>query len=88
MLLSVQTEAANMAEIHEMTMENNVMMMQAAEGGLGIPSGESVALAPGGYHIMMMGLTQNLEPGNTITVQLEFEHSGVLSLDVEIIQPE
>ena len=36
----------------------------------------SVALAPGGYHIMMMGLVEPLTVGSTLNVTLTFETSG------------
>src|SRR5690606_14069848 len=43
-LVSAATEGVKRVEIHEMTMQNDVMKMRKLEGGLDIPSGEKVVL--------------------------------------------
>lgn len=43
---------------------------------LALPAGEAVALAPGGYHIMLIDLVAPLEVGTTIEVTLTFERAG------------
>jgi len=83
-LISAASDAAKMVEIHESYLENDVMKMRPVEGGLEIPAGAKVELKPGGYHVMLMGLTAPLEAGNKITVTLRFEHSGDLPVEVEI----
>ena len=55
-LIAVRTPVAEQAEIHEMKMDGNVMRMRALDGGLEIPAGATVTLAPGGFHLMLMGL--------------------------------
>jgi hypothetical protein len=39
------------------------MKMRPLEGGLALPVGHDVSLAPGGIHIMVMGLGSPLEEG-------------------------
>lgn len=71
-------------EVHEMKMtdsEMSVMKMQKLENGLIIPAGETVSLAPGGNHLMFMGLKQNLTAGEKQTVELSFQNSG----DVDVV---
>jgi copper(I)-binding protein len=34
-----------------------------------------VALKPSGFHIMLIGLTRNLKPGDQVTIELEFADS-------------
>lgn len=75
-LLSVVTAAAKMAEIHETTVQDGVARMREIEGGLEIPAGGAVTLAPGGKHIMLMGLTGPLAEGAEITLTLTFEKAG------------
>ena len=65
-----------------MKMEGNVMRMREIEGGLAIPPGATVALAPGGIHLMMMGLKEPLKQGERVPVTLVFEKAG--SIDVEL----
>lgn len=60
-------------EIHEVVMLDGEMKMQAKEGGIVIPAGESVTLEPGGLHVMLMGLKKPILDGDMITVTLDFE---------------
>ena len=55
-LIGGSSPAAGKIELHQMAMNNGVMTMRPVNGGLPIPPGQSITLAPGGYHIMMMGL--------------------------------
>lgn len=72
-LVSATTAAAGLVEIHEVTMENDVMKMRPVEGGLEIPAGGSVELKPGGYHVMLMELKQDFVPSEAISLTLKFE---------------
>jgi copper(I)-binding protein len=74
--LALSTAIAGKVEIHEMGMTDGVMRMREIEGGLVIPAGETVALEPGGNHIMFMGLTNPLEKGAMVEVTLQFEKAG------------
>ncbi len=69
-LVAVRSEAG-MAEIHEMQMEGDIMRMRPVEG-IDIPPGETVALQPGGLHIMLMGLPEPLAAGDTLPLTLVF----------------
>ncbi len=76
-LTAVQTDAAKTAELHENVHEGNVMKMRPV-AGVPVPAGGAVALAPGGYHVMLMGLTRPLAPGDTFPVTLTFERAGTV----------
>ena len=52
-LVGVKTEAASVAEIHEMKMENDVMRMKRVPF-IDLPAGQTVALKPGGFHVMLI----------------------------------
>ena len=73
---------AETVQIHEMKMDGNVMRMRELENGLEIPAGATVTLAPGGFHLMLMGLKQPLKQGSTVPVTLVFEKAG--SIDIEL----
>ncbi len=83
-LVGVSTPIAGRAEVHEMRMDGNVMRMREVEGGLALPAGKVVALAPGGYHIMLMNLKQPLVAGQVIPIQLQFRTAPPLDLRVQV----
>jgi len=88
-LVAVNTSVANVNEIHETReMENGMMGMQPVQGGLPIPANGSVALQPGGYHIMLMSLRQDLAPGQNITLALTFQSGAQLTIDVPVKAPQ
>jgi copper(I)-binding protein len=72
-VVSATTEASSMLELHE-TVENESgeMIMREIEGGFVIPAGDTLTLAPGGSHIMLMDLTGPLEAGEEVTFTLTF----------------
>ena len=83
-LLGARSPVAGHAEVHEMTMEGNVMRMRELTGGLRLPAGQAVALAPGGLHVMLVDLKQPLAAGQVIPVQLRFEHAPQVDLQVRV----
>ena len=81
-LVSASSPAAELVQVHEMKMEGNVMRMREVDKGLEIPAGGSVTLAPGSYHLMMMGLKAPLKQGSPVPLTLVFEKAG--KIDVEL----
>lgn len=74
-LLGVSSPVASEVELHEMTLENNVMRMRAVDA-LDLPAGRSVALRPGGFHVMLIDLNRQLKPGETVPLTLLVEQDG------------
>ncbi|MFN8373811.1 MAG: copper chaperone PCu(A)C [Anaerolineae bacterium] len=68
-------------------MNNDVAQMQEVQGGLEIPAGERLLLQPGGYHIMMLELTQELVPGTAFLLTLTFESGVELTIAVPVYAP-
>jgi copper(I)-binding protein len=85
-LVGVASPAAKVAEIHEMTQDGNVMRMRAVDK-LVLPAGKPIDLTPGGYHVMLMGLTQPLREGETIPVTLTFADKEGRRITQEIKAP-
>jgi periplasmic copper chaperone A len=86
-LVSASSPVAGVVEIHEMAMEGDVMKMRALPGGLDLPAGKTVALKPGGYHVMLMGLKQQLKEGDTVAVTLVVEAADKMRETVEVKAP-
>ncbi len=84
-LLSVSTDAAMMAELHSsVTSADGVTSMLALTDGVLIPAAGSHALARGGDHIMLMGLTNPVKDGDTLRLTLTFARAGAVQLDVVV----
>lgn len=82
-LLGGKSEAAKRVGVHSMSMEGDVMKMSEAEGGIEIPAGETVNLAPGGLHVMFNGIKVPFKEGECLQLTLAFEKAG----DVPVILP-
>lgn len=83
-LLSVETGVAEVVELHETKMENDVMKMSPIEGGIQVPGGGSAELKPGGMHVMLINLKEELVPGEMVELTLNFEKSGAMKVEAEI----
>ena len=83
-LIGGSSPAAAKIEVHEMAMNNGVMTMRPVKGGLSIPPGQSVTLAPGGYHIMLMELKAPLKKGDKVPVTLAFEKAGEVKVTFDV----
>jgi copper(I)-binding protein len=86
-LVSATSPAARAVELHDMTIENGVMKMRPVEGGIEIPAGGTVALAPGGMHAMLIGPTQAFKPGERIPLSLTFEKAGTVQVELAVEKP-
>ena len=68
-----------------MTSKNGVIEMREVEGGLAIPAHGSVALTPGGYHLMFKRLTHPLVKGESVKATLKFEHAGPVEVEFSVM---
>jgi len=84
-LIGVSSDVAKRVELH--THINNgegVMKMTEIEGGITIPAGEVHMMERGGDHVMMMGLTQSLVDGETISITFEFEGGAGIVVEIPV----
>ena len=82
---SIAGDVADEVQLHEMTMADGVMTMNAVDGGIPVPAGEAVTLAPGGQHLMVMGLHQPLKAGEAHAITLTFAEAGEVTLDMPVL---
>lgn len=87
-LIGAHSAVAGTMQIHETAMADGVMKMREMADGLPIPAGKSVALKPGGYHVMFMDLKQPLVQGETIDVTLVFQRSGEVDAPLVVLAPD
>jgi copper(I)-binding protein len=86
-LVGGATDIAGVVEVHEMSMIGGEMMMQEFDGGLVIPAGKSIVLEPGGNHLMLMMLTDDLQAGEEISVTFDFDGAEDLTIDGIVAKP-
>ena len=70
---------AGIVELHETTMVDGEMVMQPKPGGFVIPAGGSLTLEPGGNHVMLMGLTGAIAPGQEVPITLTLSNGESLT---------
>lgn len=74
-----------MAQLHLSTMgDDGVMRMEHQAEGVPLPAGESVEFAPGGLHVMLMGLSEPAAAGETRDITLIFEDAGEATVTFEV----
>ena len=83
-LVSATAAVTDRAEIHEMTVKDGVMNMRMLTDGVEIPAGSEVKLAPGGFHLMLIGLKQPLKEGESFKGTLTFEKAGTVDVDFKV----
>jgi len=67
-------------EVHKSFMDGDVARMMHMEDGVEIAPGETVSFAPGGFHIMLMGLQSPLVAGESFEATLTFENAGDVAI--------
>ncbi len=85
-LLHAHSDVAGTIELHETKMENGVMKMQPV-ASIEVPPRGTVELKPGGLHVMLIGLTRDLNPGDTFVLELHFEKAGHVEVQAVVQQP-
>lgn len=85
-LVLATSDVADVVELHKTTMEDGVMKMTPQEF-VDLPINSTVAFAPGGLHVMLIGLKNELSVGDTFQVTLEFENHEPIQIDVTVREP-
>jgi periplasmic copper chaperone A len=82
-LTGASSPVADQAQLHETISENGISKMRPMDG-VPVEAGKPVLFAPGGYHVMLMGLHQALKPGQSFPLTLTFEHAGPIEVSVAV----
>ena len=80
-LVGVSSAIAKSVSLHQSSVDANGVASMSPVKALEIPSGETVLLEPGGYHIMFMGLTGRFSEGDMLPVTLTFEKAGAIEME-------
>ena len=85
-LVGASSPVAARAQLHAHQMEGNVMKMRPL-GAVEVAPGSPTVLAPGGIHVMLMGLKGPLVEGTAFSLELRFEHAGRMEVEVQVLAP-
>lgn len=78
-LLAASSPVAGRMELHTHVRDGDVMRMREVPV-IDLPPGQTIALRPGGLHLMFIGLNQPLRQGETVAVTLRFERAGTVDI--------
>jgi copper(I)-binding protein len=82
-LVSAAADVAERVELHETRNMSGMLMMEAVPR-VDVEAGARVELKPGSYHLMLIGLTRALTPGQTVTLTLRFERAGEMTTRADV----
>jgi len=71
-LVAAESSVSKVAELHTHTMSEGMMKMRQVEK-IVVPANGMTRLEPGGLHVMLIGLTQDLKPDQEVSLTLIFE---------------
>ncbi|MEE4212270.1 MAG: copper chaperone PCu(A)C [Parvularcula sp.] len=82
-LVRADVDGVQVTEIHRVLEEDGVMKMRPV-AGLEVKAGEPLVLAPGGTHLMLIGLQDPLEEGEARNVLLTFESGETMTVSLPV----
>lgn len=82
-LVNVSSPLIHMMSLHQTKEANGILSMVEADNTT-IPANGKLVLQPGGYHLMLMGLKKPLTEGDSITINFQFEKSGLVKIDFPV----
>lgn len=85
-LLSVQSSVAKLVQMHETFKQNGMMGMRHIEA-VPVDAGSTLEFKPGGYHVMVMYLTNDLKIGSSAEFTLHFKYAGVIKIKAPVKMP-
>ena len=83
--MDVSSDEATAAEMHLSQMNADGIMEMTQQESIPMPVDFDLELKPGGYHIMLIGLKQDLKAGDEITLTLYFMHHEDIILTVPVL---
>jgi periplasmic copper chaperone A len=82
-LVASSTPVAEQAQLHSHMMDGGVARMRPVDA-VEVAPGAPTVLAPGGLHIMLIGLKQKLAPGDSVPLTLVFEQAGAITIEAPV----
>ena len=87
LLLTATTNIAENAELHLSNISSDGMMTMEHQESVPIPASMKINFQPGGLHVMLINLNEDLKTGDRFTLTLNFKEAGDITLDVPVKNP-
>jgi copper(I)-binding protein len=84
-LVAAASPAARKVELHTHTLDDQGVARMRQVMAIAVEPGETTVLKPGGLHVMLMGLTQELAEGGALELTLTFEQAGDVTLTLPVV---
>ena len=81
-LTGVTIPSGGMVTLHKTTTDASGMSGMSPVDSIHVPAGGTVTLQPGGFHLMIDGLSA--KAGDKVELRLQFEHAGTISVQAEV----
>lgn len=85
-LITIDSDVADVIEIHSMSMENGVMKMRMLDT-LDLIAGKPTELSPGGFHLMLFDLKKPLAAGKEAHFTLHFKNKAGQEKTISVTSP-
>jgi copper(I)-binding protein len=85
-IVKAESDVAKTVELHNVIMENNVMQMRQVEA-IEVPANGQVELKPGGFHVMLIGLTRDLKEGDEVVIKLTTRSGKTIEVKAPVRKP-
>lgn len=82
-VVAAESPVANVVELHTHTEEKGMMKMRRIDK-ISVPGKNKAVLQPGGLHIMLIGLKQELIPGEKVSLILKFEDGSRKEIEAPV----
>ena len=82
-VVAAYSVVADVVELHNHITEDGMMKMRRVDA-IVVPGHGEVVLQPGGFHMMLIGLTRSLEMGEKVAIELEFADGERLSFEAPV----
>jgi copper(I)-binding protein len=87
LILEVRGDVAEAIEVHMSKMDKNGVMSMERQESVSVPAKSAVEFKPGGLHVMLINLRDELEIGDTFELTLVFQNAGEVTISVPVREP-
>jgi periplasmic copper chaperone A len=86
-LLSAEASVSQLVQLHQSMMDSSGTLSMHEQERVEVPGKDQIAFQPGGLHVMLVNLNQDLNPGDRFNLTLNFLSAGAVPVDVEVREP-